>query len=315
VVVAATVLSGSAQRAPAPYVYTGTVSLGMDGITGLTVDAELNRLYLGHRRGLLWVDLTDRKVRGPLTKIRITGDVDFAPGLGKLFFAVQDAIGVADIRRDQEAIPLGVIDRATDLVYEPTRRELYVFTSTPRVTIIDARSGEGGPTIELPGWFGHNAVAAGGRMFLNLGGHQGIYKIDIDTRRVEPWSVKGGRLVSPFLMQTDPAGKYLFVAPPREIVMIDIAKAEVVARVPTMSRPALAFDPAAGLLLATWATAEPTLRIMAYRVDDQGLTEIASLTVPGGGRTRLESTGSGFIQLGRGSLGAPTLLVWKRPPA
>jgi hypothetical protein len=293
------------------YVHTGTVDLGVEGITGLTVDPAAGRLYLGSRRGMLWVDLDEPRLKGPTTKLRITGDVEFAPGLDTIFFAVQDAIGMADLRRDPEPVPIGVVDQATDLIFEPTRRELYVFTRTPRVAIFDARSGEGATVIEVPGWYGHSAVATAGRIFFNVGGHQGIYAVDGDSRKVAKWEVQG-RLVTPFLMEADPAGRYLFATPARQIVAIDIAAARVVGRVQLPSTPAIAYDAASELLVAAWFDTTPPMKMAAYRVSETGLQQVAEWRAPAGARARLEATRGGFVQHGRNTLGAPVLLLWRR---
>lgn len=197
-------------------------------------------------------------------------------------------------------------DRATEIVYEPTRHEVYVSTETPRILVIDARNGERAPDIRVPGWFATSLEAVPGRVFMNVGSKNGIYQIDSATRSVTPWKFDG-RVITPAYLDADPTGRHLFAVYDQFIVALDVATSKEIGRVTTTSRPSIAFDPGSGWLVASWADARPRLRMKAYSVDSQGFKEVGTMDNPDLGIIGLEPTSSGFIQNGYNSL-----LVWAR---
>ena len=201
------------------------------------------------------------------------------------------------------------ISTPRDIVYEPTRKELYVATRDPRLLVFDAVSGRAGDDVPLPGWFGTQLEAIPGRVFVLLEDKQGVYAIDAATHHVAAWPVTG-RLVTPAYLEADPAGEYLFAAFDRELVAIDVKRATVIGDVVAPSTPSIAFDPGERVLLATWHDDDPPpYKIRAYRPGPDGLTEIARLENPRIGISGVEPTSHGFVQ--RGHL---ALLVWSSQP-
>jgi DNA-binding beta-propeller fold protein YncE len=195
--------------------------------------------------------------------------------------------------------------RAWDMAYEPTRQELYVATRDPRVQVFDARSGERGSDIDLPGWHGLGLEAIPGRVFLGVGGKDGLYAIDAATHTVAPWPVTG-RIVTPVYLDADPDGKYLFLTYSRDIVAIDVERAAVIGRVVTPFSGAIAYDPGTRLLVVTYDDDPPPTRIVAYRVDENGLTPAGWMKSPSLGRMGVEPMHRGFLQSG-----LHTFFVWK----
>ena len=268
-------------------------------------DPVSNRLYAGSDRGLFWSDLSEKKptMKGPLFKKDILR-IEVAPDLGRLFFFTYDEFGYVNLRGTSDPVRLGPRDWATDLVYEPTQHEIYVGTRSPKVRVFDARSGERRADIDVPGFWGHDLEAIPGRVFLGVEGKSGLYVINAATHALAPWPVKG-RIVTPVVIEADPSGKNLFVAYSQDIVAIDTATATVVGRVITSTPAAIAFDPGSHLLLATWDNVPPPNRVVAYRVDETGLSEVARFGNPARGLVGLEPTSRGFIQAG-----VHSLLVW-----
>ncbi|HUL71748.1 MAG TPA: hypothetical protein VLT86_01520 [Vicinamibacterales bacterium] len=294
------------QPAGPPYRLVATLPSGVDGgqLRTFAFDPREKKVYAANNRGLYWMDLSepDPRLKGPLTKKNIL-KIEIAPELGRVFYATPDEVGYVDLEHGGDVLLVGNI-LARDLVYEPTRQEVYVATRDPRLLVFDARSNRRGDPIPLPGWYGTELEAAGGRVFLSLGGKDGLYAIDAATHRIAPFKVSG-RIVTPAYIEGDPSGQYLFLAYYREIVAIDIARAAVVGRLVTASRPTIAFDPGERLLVATWADeALPAgLAIDVFRPD--GLTMVAHLENPAVGRVGVEPTNHGFVQAGH-----LALLVW-----
>jgi hypothetical protein len=194
--------------------------------------------------------------------------------------------------------------RALDLAYEPTRRELYVATRDPHLFVFHAHSGER-VRIDLPGWFASSLEAAPGRVYINVSPKTSLYVVDADTHRVAPWPVSG-TVVFPGYLEADPEGHYLFAAYDRYVSAIDARTATVVGRIIAPKPVSIAFDAGARLLLASWEDGiPPPVRVVAYRVDEKGLTQVARLENPANGIVGVARTHRGFIQRGVASL-----IVW-----
>jgi hypothetical protein len=142
-------------------------------------------------------------------------------------------------------------------------------------------------------------------VFLGVGGKDGLYAIDAATHTVAPWPVTG-RIVTPVYLDADPDGKYLFLTYSRDIVAIDVERAAVIGRVVTPFSGAIAYDPGTRLLVVTYDDDPPPTRIVAYRVDENGLTPAGRMKSPSLGRRGVEPMHRGFLQSG-----LHTLLVWK----
>ena len=311
--IALSALSLAAQLSGGPPLYTvmATLPFRVDGqpLRAFAFDKARNRLYAGSNRGLFWVDLSEPKprVKGPIIRKNIVR-IEFAPELSRVYYITPDEVGYADLDRFGESHQLIANLVPRDLVYEPTRREVYVSTRDPRLLVFDGQTSRREDDVPLPGWYAVELESVPGRVFFSLGDRDGLYTLDAATHHVAPWAVTG-RVVTPARIEADPAGQYLFLSYYREIVAIDIARATVVGRVVTFSTPAIAFDPGERLLIATWNNDPPPTKVMAYRVDAEGLTLAAELENPDVGRSGVEPTNHGFIQAG-----ALRLLVWTSQP-
>jgi len=294
---------------PASYSQVATLPFVIDGqsLRTFVFDRTARRLYAGSDRGLFWSDLDEAepRMKGPVIK-RDIYKIEIAPDLGRVFYLDTDEIGYVDINALETPVHLAARDMASDLVYEPTRHELYVSSARESsLRVFDAGSGEAAPSIKLPGWSGFELEAIPGRVFLSVGGKPGLYAIDAATHAVAAWPVSG-RISTPAYIEADPSGKYLFLAYYRQVVAIDVATARVAGRVVMGGTPAIAFDPGTNLLLATWADELPPIHVAAYDVTADGLTVAARLKNPPLGLVGVEPTENGFIQRGRF-----VLLLWK----
>ena len=303
--------AASPDRNSSPYAHIATLPSVVDGqpLQDQAFDSATQRLYIGSNLGLFWSDLSEARpvIKGPLFKKRIRR-IELAPDLGRVFYFTETEIGYVDVR-NASTEPVTLVagrDRAVELVYEPTRHEIYVSTETPRILVIDAKTGERASDIRVPGWFATSLEAVPGRVFMNVGSKNGIYQIDAATRTVTPWKITG-KVVTPAYLDADPTGRRLFAVYDQFIVVLDVATAREIGRVTTTSRPTIAFDPGTGWLVASWSDWRPRLRIKAFTVDEQGVEEVSQMDNPDLGIIGLEPTSSGFIQNGHNSL-----LVWAR---
>lgn len=294
---------------PADRLYVPVATLP-DVIGGRTIgslyfDRTGNRLYAGSDRGLFWADLSADKPTfvGPVFKQFIM-KIEVAPDLGRVFFFTLDAVGYADVR-DLSSPHMIAKMQASDLVYEPSRKELYVTSRESNVRVFDAGTGKSSGVVDVPGWNGFELEAIPGKVFLGVGKKDGLYVIDAATHQLAPFPIQA-KLTTPMRLEADPSGKYLYAAWYQQIIAIDPATGNIAGRVTTQNTPAIAFDPGADLLIAVSANEPPPIRMMTYRVDSQGLRAVAQLTNPAKGQVSLEPTIRGFIQRG-----VHELIVWE----
>lgn len=306
-------LSATQATTAPPYQMIATFDASSDGnaFSTFAIDPKANRMYLGSLGGLYWIDLSEKspRIKGPSTRKRID-KIEIAPELHKVFYtAAADEVGYIDLDRFGESKTLisGIVPR--DIVYEPSRKELYVATRDPKLLVFDAATGRARDDVSLPGWFANQLEAIPGRVFVELDDKQGLYSIDAATHQMAPWPVTG-KLVTPAFLEADPAGEYLFASFYREIVAVDVKRAAVIANIVTPSTPSIAFDAGERVLIATWGDDDPPpYKIRAYRPGPDGLTEIARLENPRVGVSGVEPTTHGFLQ--RGHL---ALLLWSSQP-
>ena len=312
--IVAMTLGGSAAGTPPAYSHSQTLRL--DGLGGVAFDAETGRLWIGTRRGLVALSGNRAVVSEPVTAASHVGDIEPAANLRRLFFVQEgDRVAYIDVNRPAEPIGIGRIHRVRDLVYEPVRRELFAFTATSDIVVLNAVTGKPIRPITLPGQDGRTPVAAAGQIYLTVGGERGVFRIDGTTRAVTRVEALGED--TPHAIEVDHANGRLFLAYARRIAAVDIASGAELGRPATLTEAAIAYDSGTGLLVATHSV--PPMSLETFRVTAAGLEPVERLNWVAPGRSWLEPTVRGFVQRGEATSAADTspaghtdtLLVWK----
>jgi hypothetical protein len=292
---------------PQPYHVVASLASVMNGrpLSWLVFDRQSNKLFAASVEGVYTADLAAPKpqMSGPIVKAHASV-IEVAPDLGRVFYGGVDGIGWVP---ERGGAPVQISDKfAWDLVYEPTHHEIYAsFQFLPYVMVFDARTGERRAVLNVPGWNASQLEAVPGKVFMLVGGKNGVFTIDANTRAVSPWEVDG-KLITPGMLQADPSGRYLFMARPSEIDQIDIATHRIVGKAAMFGMPSISFDAANGKLVAAWP--EETFlkeRLIVFQPGADGLKQVAQLTNTTGG-IHLIRTNHGFIQHGDHAF-----LVWK----
>lgn len=299
-----------AERSP----YAGAVRLPSivngQSLYSYAHDPVAKRLYAANEQGLFWADLTEAepRIKGPLVNKRITS-IEIAGDTGRLFYTTMDEVGMVNLRTTDAPVRLmGKQWKSARFAYEPTRNQMYLPTRTGQVLVFDAETGERSPDVVVPGDYVNMLEAIPGRVFFTVANKSGLFVIDAATKAVTPWKVTG-KMVTPVYLDADPSGKYLFATYDRYVLAIDVERATVVGRLITATGGRIAFDPERRLLIATQHEVPglPRLRLAAYRVGDEGFTEVARLKIIADADAGLESLRSGgFLQSGHRSL-----FVWQ----
>ena len=177
----------AARQAAAPsYTMVATLPSIIDGtgVRSLRYDATRNRLYTAVQSGLFWVDLSEKtpRVKGPFVRKNIV-KIEFAPEVEKIFYMTADEVGYADLDRFGESKTLKGDLTPIDIVYEPTRKELYVATRDQRLIVFDGVSGRAGDDVPLRDGSRPQLEAIPGRVFVLAGGQARAVR---DRRRDAP---------------------------------------------------------------------------------------------------------------------------------
>lgn len=288
------------------YAHVATLpdTVGGQPLISVSFDRTAGRLYAVSNLGLYWVNANEDKPvwKGPMFKAQLT-KVECAPDLGRVFFAGRETVGYVDVNALETPHTMARV-WASDLVYEPTRKEVYVAYRAPKLQVFSATTGERSGAIDLPSWQGLSLEAIPGRVFLTLPTRDGLYAIDAATHHIGQWPVKG-KLVTPAYLEADPSGRYLFASYDKNIVAIDTATANIVGRVTSGWTSAIAFDPGSNLLVATYIEGPAPQKVGAFKVDANGLSLVGAFENPTRGLTGVEPLSNGFVQRGTHSL-----LVW-----
>ena len=302
--------TGLAGQAPSSSTYTQVASapsvINGQAIDSVAFDAEGRRLYCATNGGLFWLDVDAEKPtwNGPTFRAGIAS-LKFASGLKRLFFAASQDVGFVDIATLDQPRSFAHI-RATSLAYEPQQREVYVASRNNKVLVFNASTLAPSDTVTVPGWQAVLAEAIPGRVFATVPDKPGLFVINALSHKMGPWPV-ADTITAPADIEVEPSGAHIFVAYEHHIIAIDTSNATIVARIDTPGKSTIAYDPGAGVLLATHTHPDPPpLRISAYRLVGSELQELSTVTSPGEATGRIEPTSHGFVQAAHLSW-----LLWK----
>jgi hypothetical protein len=311
VVLATAVVSGRADEAP----YSQTTRMSRYVASGGTGQFEFDhigmRLYTTTREGIFWIDVTSPAPRfqGPLLPERPWA-LAAAPDLGRLYFANEDAFGYLDLRTPAAPTILHREEwRGGALVYEPRRKAIYA-PMRPlgrTITAYDPDTGERLAEITLPGSAVKLLKAVPGKVFFTVEEQFGLHVIDTATHAVAQWPVNGER-VAPMAIEVDPEGRYMVARYERQLEVIDIASATVVARLFSVGLIDFAYDPGRRQVVVAMHEPpdHPRVYLRAYAIGANGFSEAVALTNPVQDAGGLISLRDGFLQRSRDSL-----LFWK----
>jgi len=219
------------------YQYAGEIPIGGEGGWDiLTVDPSANRLYLLHATKVVVVDLA---------KSAVIGEISDTPGV-HAFVAVPELqrgfssngkeakVSVVNLKTLQTVSRMYTGANPDAIVYEPSRREVYVFNhSGNSCTVIDAKSAALVTTIQLAGAPEFAAVdLAAGRIYCNIEDKSEIAVIDTSKHEViAHWPVAPGE--EPSGIALDARHHHLFAGCHNKMmVMLDTNTGKVIANLP-----------------------------------------------------------------------------------
>jgi YVTN family beta-propeller protein len=247
------------------YQFADQIPIGGDGGWDiLTIDTTANRLYLSHATKIVVVDVG---------KNAVVGEISGTPGV-HAFVAVPEfqrgfssngkeaKSSVVDLKTLNTVSKIDTGENPDAIVYEPNRRELYVFNHTGNsVTVIDPKNANVITTVELGGSPEFAAVdEAAGRIYCNIENKSEVAVIDSSKRRVMArWPVAPGE--EPSGIALDARHHRLFAACHNKMmVMLDTETAKVIASAPIGAGvDGCAFDEATQLVFASCGDGTTTI--------------------------------------------------------
>lgn len=281
------IITMSGQAADAGYRNVKEIPVGGPGkFDYLSVDADAHRLYVTHGTMIVVIDTEKDTVVGQITDTPGVHGFALAPELRRGFSSNgrENKVSIVDLDSLKTVAKVDTAKNPDDIVYEPSRQEVYVFNGSRSVTVIDAKGGKVVTTIAYPGKPEFSvADSQAGRIYGNVEDKNEIAVIDCKTHGiVAEWPVapvEGGTG-----MAIDVEHHRLFVVGDNKIMaMIDSANGKVIASVPIgAGTDAAEFDPESQLAFA--ANGDGTLTI-AHEDSPSKLSVVQTLKTQPGART------------------------------
>src|SRR5438552_1649023 len=277
-----------AAAANQPYQFLTEIPIGGEGGWDiLTIDATASRLYLSHATKVVVVDLGKNALIGEITDTPGVHAFVAVPALQR-GFSSNGKEAKASVVHLKTLKAISKIDTGANpdaTVYEPNRRELYVFNHTGNsCTVIDPKSASVITTIQLGGSPEFAAVdKAAGRIYCNIEDKSEVAVTDTSTHEViARWPLAPGE--EPSGIALDAGHHRLFAGCHNKMmVMLDTETGKVVGSVPIGSGvDGCAFDDAAQLAFASCG--DGTTTIAKEEAPDK-LTVVQVLKTERGART------------------------------
>ena len=278
----------SAMAAEEDYKFLNKIPIGGEGGWDiLTVDSAARRLYLSHATKIIVVDLAQNVIAGEIADMPGVHGFVAVPELHRGFSSngKEAKSSVVDLKTLSTTLKVDTGENPDALVYEPKRKELYVFNHTGNsVTVIAAGDAKVVATISLPG-NPEFAVADknAGRVYVNIEDKSAVAVIDSAKHEViANWPLAPGE--EPTGIALDAAHHRLFVTCHNKMMeMLDTTTGKVLATVPIGAGvDGCAFDDA--LQLAFASCGEGTTTIAKEETPDK-LSVVQTLKTERGART------------------------------
>lgn len=232
----AATLRSAATANEVPYQFIREIPIGGEGGWDiLTVDSPARRLYLSHATMIVVVDLEKNSVAGEITDTPGVHGFVAVPEFGRGFSTngKENKASVVDLKTLKTISKVDTGENPDALVYEPRRREVYIFNHTGNsATVIDAKTAKVVSTIALGGSPEFAAVdSAVGRVYCNIEDKSEVVAIDTAKHEVVArWPVAPGK--EPSGIAFDAAHHRLFAGCHNQMMaMLDTESGKVVTTV------------------------------------------------------------------------------------
>lgn len=307
------------QSAAGPtYVLRHVLDIGAPAGTRV-VELDGNRTYVVSDAGLHPIDLTAGTIGEPVSRLRFGRPFVFAPDIGRVFAILEsNELVVLDASTFEQIRSVKVPD-SSHVVYDAARKELYLFSyRATRVEVSDALTGASTARIPLPTWGANGQPLAPGRILISMRDEYAI--LDTESRQLTPLPLP--RNIGSLRLFSDEEGVTLFATTEKQLLAFDAFTGAVVGVVNAGERPSAAYDPVAEVVLATVRPLGADLyRLVVFRHDARGFTQISEQELPGHGQGVPRPTRTGFTNVGAGAevdveprpiLRRAKLLIWDR---
>ena len=297
-VVVALLSYNAAQGAPGSSGYKLMHEMPMPQLSGwdyLSVDPEARRLYIASNVGAIVFDIDAEKIVGNVPDPPLKSGVGLVHGVavarefnrGFLSVEVPPSVITFDLKKLTQ---LGVTptDAGTDAVlYDPASKHVFTFNGKKEgvhdASVIDAATGKGAGTIQLPGSPEFPVADGAGHVYVNIEDKSALVQIDSKTLKVAAtWPL--APCEEPSGLAIDIAHHRLFAGCHNKLMaMVDGDTGKVVATVPIGNGvDANAFDPGTGYAFSS--NGEGTLTVAHEDAPDK-LSLVESVKTSPGART------------------------------
>ena len=219
---------------PKPYKIVNTAQImGSGGIDYVYADNDGRGLYVPRGSQVLVFDLDTLKSVGAITNARARGvAVDPKSHHG---FCSSSPVVMWDTKTLETIKTIDVQGRPDAILFEPATERVYVFSHiAPNATVIDAKDGSVGGTIDLGGAPEQAASDGQGRLYVAIEDKDNVAVVDVKSLKVLAHYHLGGKGGGPAGLALDVKNHILFAMchNPQTCVVLDAADGKILATLP-----------------------------------------------------------------------------------
>ena len=237
----------------------------------LIADASSHRLYVTRETEVLVVDLATMHEAARIKNLKRVHGIALAHDLNKGFLTDggDNAVVVFDLKSNAITQKIQVGNAPDAIVYEPTKKRVYVFNAHSHSTsVIDAATGTIVTTVSLPGSPEFAATDGRGNVYVNIETRNSLVRFDQDgTQVLNEWSLAPCKQPSGLAM--DAEGRRLFSVCSNDRMMVtDADSGKRVAEVPIGEDPdAAGYDAERKLVFSS--NSDSTLTVIKEETPDK----------------------------------------------
>src|SRR6202795_1295105 len=222
----------------------------------ITVDSAARRVYLSHGTEIKVIDADSGALLGNITGLKQDHGVAVASEFGSGFISdgAQGKVIIFDLKTLKVTGEAKADNDADCVIYDPSSKHVFVMNGDPHSsTVIDAKSGSVGGTIDLGG--GPESAGAGGKgtVYINLEDKSELVAIDTATLKIKSrWPLAPAG--APTALAMDVQHHRLFSAGrnPQMMVVLDSDSGKVIQSFPISAGvDAAAYDPETGMIFVS----------------------------------------------------------------
>jgi DNA-binding beta-propeller fold protein YncE len=233
----AAVTPGFSQRGAMGYKVVKEIPVNGDGGWDyLTVDPNMNRLFISHSDLVQVIDLNTDKVVAAIPNVKGVHGIALVTESGKGYISAgkMDTVVVIDCNNFSVMKMIKAGQNPDAIIYDPFSKRVFAFNGRSHdATVIDAVSDNVVGTLSLPGKPEYAVSDNNGKMYVNIEDKSTIVKFDTKTLKVEAeWPLNPGKEPSGLAMDRKNNRLFSACSGSKQMVVMDASSGKVIGTYP-----------------------------------------------------------------------------------